>query len=694
MAARPAGWPALRAYAAHESDPTLRGYAYFTLGYREYRAGQYAQAAKDLAESARSGFSLRDLAVYYLARADYKGGQVVQAAETLGTFQRQFPESTVLSRAVGLLAWAELQSGQAAKAVATLTGYPKTFERPSLELELLLAYKSVEDWSAAARVAEDIYYASPTAPQAEVARLAMQRLKIRLGANYPPVSNRIQAARARKLFQAGRFRQALKEYQRLLREYPKSSQWWSWKLGEALSLLRLNREDDAVGVLRSGVPLSVAFNAERWRLLVEAYLDLGDEARMNRALDQLRIHDAGSRWYAEALYAVAAYYEEKGNVPLAAALYTTLAKSFPKLSEGETALWRVAWLDYYANQSALARSAFLKYIGRYPTSPRTAGALYFLGRLAETQGDSRRARDFYKLVLRRYRHSYYALASAARLRALARAPRAALNHQKDDRGVFFQELISLVPPRPALPFNACLDASAEPLSRPYLTLASLGLVRLASQSLRGLLRGHHQPDLIFAFSRLEAERGRPDEGIYWMRKLIRHYPDMRFQDLPSSVWALLYPRDDWTLVDREARFYGLDPYLIMGLIREESGFYPEAVSSADAVGLTQILTPLGARRRLENPWYNVHAGCAYLRQLIRRYRGNLTVALAAYNAGPTRVDGWLRIYPFRSPEDFIETIPFPVTRTYVRAVLRDEAVYRRLLTGKARYWACAAQPAG
>jgi soluble lytic murein transglycosylase len=135
----------------------------------------------------------------------------------------------------------------------------------------------------------------------------------------------------------------------------------------------------------------------------------------------------------------------------------------------------------------------------------------------------------------------------------------------------------------------------------------------------------------------------------------------------------------------------------MGLIRQESGFNPHATSPSNARGLMQILASSVTRsrryqrvvaRRLYGPTYNVRFGCAYFRRLLKRYHGNAAQALAAYNAGPTRVDEWLSRRTFNDQQEFVETIPFPGTRVYVKAVLADGSVYRQLMRGRPEFAEC------
>ena len=136
-----------------------------------------------------------------------------------------------------------------------------------------------------------------------------------------------------------------------------------------------------------------------------------------------------------------------------------------------------------------------------------------------------------------------------------------------------------------------------------------------------------------------------------------------------------------------------DPALIFSVVRQESAFDQEAISRAGARGLMQLMprTALKVSRQLRIPYsrgrltrdpaYNLRLGQAYLREMVAEYDGSLILALAAYNAGPIRVERWLRAYGDPGPNiysaiDWIESIPFTETRNYVQRVLENLAVYR------------------
>lgn len=133
--------------------------------------------------------------------------------------------------------------------------------------------------------------------------------------------------------------------------------------------------------------------------------------------------------------------------------------------------------------------------------------------------------------------------------------------------------------------------------------------------------------------------------------------------------------------------------LVHSLIRQESGFDYDALSSAGARGLMQLMpatarevaSRLGVPHRnewlTERPDHNILLGSTYLNQMIRRYDGSYAIALAAYNAGPGRADRWLReIGDPRKGEidiiDWIELLPIYETRNYVQRVLESVYVYR------------------
>ena len=122
------------------------------------------------------------------------------------------------------------------------------------------------------------------------------------------------------------------------------------------------------------------------------------------------------------------------------------------------------------------------------------------------------------------------------------------------------------------------------------------------------------------------------------------------------------PDDDLKpLIEDSAKAQQLKPELIRAVIRRESESYPCAVSDKGAVGLMQLMPEVAQQFNVDplDPKQNVQAGSQYLKQLMTRYKGDLRLALAAYNAGPQRVDAGNKV-----PD-------IPETTEYVAAILKD-----------------------
>jgi soluble lytic murein transglycosylase len=138
-----------------------------------------------------------------------------------------------------------------------------------------------------------------------------------------------------------------------------------------------------------------------------------------------------------------------------------------------------------------------------------------------------------------------------------------------------------------------------------------------------------------------------------------------------------------------ARAMNLNPALVAGLIRQESTWNPEAVSPVGARGLMQLMPQVGASIAsgrgypvwnpvlLFDPDVSMQLGTRHLASSLRTGE-DPTRALAAYNAGASRVTRWSRRPGASDPEQFAEWIPFVETRDYVRAVIRNREVYSEL----------------
>jgi soluble lytic murein transglycosylase len=259
-------------------------------------------------------------------------------------------------------------------------------------------------------------------------------------------------------------------------------------------------------------------------------------------------------------------------------------------------------------------------------------------------------------------------------------------------------VIGKIPAKPAPGLRNCGRAGASDLLQPYFVLRNLGLTELAEQYLLDRLEATKGDATVhFALSRARSERGATTLALFDARRSFPRYAEFQISELPEEFWSLLYPRDYMKIVDRYAQEARLDLHLVLGLIRQESAFNPQARSVANARGLMQILpstvsrTRRGRRlaaRRLLEPEYNVKFGTQYLRGRLSALDGIPEQAVAAYHAGESRVKQWRSQANFQEPAEFLESIPIPSTRVYVEAVMRDAVIYRSLLDSSAQFAKC------
>ncbi|TZE82332.1 lytic transglycosylase domain-containing protein [Calorimonas adulescens] len=161
----------------------------------------------------------------------------------------------------------------------------------------------------------------------------------------------------------------------------------------------------------------------------------------------------------------------------------------------------------------------------------------------------------------------------------------------------------------------------------------------------------------------------------------------------NTVQKMIYPTKYMDIVERYAVEYGIDPYLVLAVIKAESNFNPEAKSSKGAIGLMQIQPDTGKwiaenlgienynEDLLYNPEVNIRFGCWYINNLNSEFKDPVLV-FAAYNAGRGNVQKWLNDKEYSDDGEKLKSIPFKETRDYVDKIIRNYHIFTRLYEGK------------
>jgi soluble lytic murein transglycosylase len=286
---------------------------------------------------------------------------------------------------------------------------------------------------------------------------------------------------------------------------------------------------------------------------------------------------------------------------------------------------------------------------------------YWAGRAWSEAGDERRAAGMWQSVIARDSSSYYAVLSSRRLNVAMWRPEPAL-----ERFIDYPDVDS-----------AMIRLRA---------LRALGMGDEAGFEIAALtFAPGDSVERVLAIADALRSAGEPAAAVAAARRAIGMgaKPDTR-------TYRLLYPRHFEEDVESHSSEAGLDPFLVAALIRQESSWESRARSRVGAVGLMQVM-PQTARLiaralrvhgwrsdQLYEPTVNLRFGTWYLAQSLRQFGGDVAQALAAYNAGGTRIGTWAAGPAARDSELFVERIDFRETRDYVRIIQRNLELYRVL----------------
>ena len=427
---------------------------------------------------------------------------------------------------------------------------------------------------------------------------------------------------------------------------------------DGLMLARLNRDSEAAAQFAKVAAPSSLLAAARYQR-ARALLASGHGSDARTALRAITTAFPADTSAASALILLSDLASDELRDGDARSTLLTVVHRFPRSRHAPTALFR-AGIIAYATRNLRAAAAELDSLAElYPESEDALAAMYWAGRAWQDRGDTAKARAHWQAVMAKEGASYYSVLSARRLRV------------------------------------TLLRDSARSDSYPKVRDVSDAADRVAILQDLGM-----DTEAKFEFDRLFGEAARtPERLVATAHALAGSEQSARAMSLgrravteigpTAQNYRLVYPVSARQKLDSSATANGLDPALVAGLIKQESSFNPRATSPVGARGLMQIMPDVGRQLarsrgirnldadRLYDPGLNIQLGTAHLRGL---FRGNREVvqALAAYNAGESRLARWLRKAGASDPELFTERIPYAETRDYVRSVVRNRAFYRLL----------------
>ena len=658
------GFPAARADAVSAARALARA---ATLIDEE----QYAQALSFIRNKALASTPLAGYAAYLTGVAEFELERLDAARRTFTALRAANPPGYLAEAAT--LQLAEICTTQRDYAAAVALYDEALGLTPAAADDVLLrlarAASSAGDRARALEAYQKVYFDYPTSEAAASAESEMPLAALGPVAAGTPRFAR-ELARAERLFEERRYAPAREAFERLA---PVAA-------GDEAELVQLRMAESDYFLRRfSRVREDLSPFLERAARRAEArFFHLMATQRIgNRdayiAQTRALVDDfPDSSWAEDALNNLASFHIVADEDDQADAAFRELVSRFPDGRYAARAMWKIGWRAYRQQQHAEAADVFERAAATFPRSDYRPSYLYWAAKAREQRGDAAGAEAGYRLVYADYANTFYGRLSAKALgpsgpavRASRTAPAAqpagepaapeAAPTADLIRWLIFVEM-----------YDEALD-EVQYAERAFGTSARLAATRAWLLNRTGDLR----------------------PAINLMRRTYPQFLAAGGESMPPEVLSVIYPLQYWSLIAKYSEAHKLDPYLVAALIAQESTFDKDIVSSAKAVGLMQIMPATGRRwarrlgirnfstRRLTVAETNVRIGTAYFADLIKQF-GSEHAALAAYNAGESRVVRWQRERPGLPRDEFIDDIPFPETQNYVRRILGTADDYRRL----------------
>ena len=482
---------------------------------------------------------------------------------------------------------------------------------------------------------------------------------------------------ADELVAEGRGAEAIEAYQEAIGGGLAGEELHHARLQQGIAMFRLRRYDEALPTFEL---LGRDAEGRFWRARTLARL-----GRVEQAIVGFEALAGGSdaSVATRSAYLAATLLEDRDRESRAMAHYARVADEADDPERAVAALWRIGWSAWKRGDAVEARRRFAETAARTEDELARLRPLYWEARAAERVGDEAAAHAGLQAIATGWPISYYGWRAQGRLGRLDPVARAPVAH---------------LAPAGAEPVEGRAAGRADgppPVAEASLVRAALLVEAGLDEAARGEL-GEVLPDVRTRADHVRVGRLLVAAGDYYraQRLVVDGYSLPLARGLRAGdeeLFWLSWPPAYRDIVEQSVvGLTGVEPALVWAIMREESSFRPEVMSSAGAMGLLQVM-PETARRQAQRsgvapieedeelfePVVNIGLGSAYLDYLAGRFPDRLSATIGGYNAGPNAVARWLRGEAGERDDDvWVEDIPYVQTRRYVKRVLRSLHVYR------------------
>lgn len=358
----------------------------------------------------------------------------------------------------------------------------------------------------------------------------------------------------------------------------------------------------------------------------------------------------------EAYYSIARMHEDWSEWSKSIKFYTAIVEKYSKSKFFERAHFKVGFLYYMDGKYETAVDWLAKDKALVTDPHNKAQACYWLGRTYEKMKKKGDAKAQFEEIRQRYPLTYYSFILGIDPKSIKNTP---------------------------MGFQNLKIETNHPLFLPSIYLG-VGLHKPARNMIQAY--GNENEEHLYQIVQLFHDTGFYVFAMPNALDLSEKIVDKK--GLQNELMRMIFPVKYLDVVERESKDQSLDPLMALSLIKQESGYFERAVSTANAIGLMQLLVPtaqtiarsskdpLPEKDDLFEPEKNIKFGIRYLKSLNDKFNNDITLVLSAYNAGADRAVKWKNRWPTVRKDEFVELIPFSETRKYVKLILRNYSYYK------------------
>ncbi len=367
---------------------------------------------------------------------------------------------------------------------------------------------------------------------------------------------------------------------------------------------------------------------------------------------------------------------ENSSSPRNIKLYEHIVNNHKDSIWASNSLWEIFWYNYSMKRYKVCESYAVMHMQNYSNEKDAPRVAYWYGRALLKEKRTKEAREIFYGVIKDYPLSYYAFLSAKQLKM-----------SKANKMIVKKQIIS---------YN--INSVNKFIFKDKI------LLRLANLDDYETIEEFKIND-DFIKSWIENKKENYPKSITLVKNIVNNTvkdeeseedesekTQISFSDFELK---LMYPVLFEDLINKYAQKYKQSPYLFLSLVREESHFNKNAKSSAGALGLAQIMPPTAnfiekatvPADKLLDKEENIKMGLKYFEYLVEYFKGDESLAILSYNAGPGNINKWLNNANINTDDmdTYVENIPYMETKNYIKKILSTYWAYLNIYSPKNLY---------